>query len=68
METIFNFLLRASSGIILFYLVYWFFLRKETFYKANRWFLMAALLMAVLLPHIPNKIHSDMLETNDNGV
>ncbi|HSH19120.1 MAG TPA: M56 family metallopeptidase, partial [Draconibacterium sp.] len=53
METIFAYLLKASSGIVLFYLVYWFFLRKETFYTANRWFLITALLMAVLLPLFP---------------
>ena len=55
METIFSFLLKASSGIALFYIVYWFFLRKETFYKANRWFLVVTLLTAVLLPLFPIK-------------
>jgi len=53
METIFNFLIKASSGITLFYVVYWLFLRKETFYKANRWFLISALLTAVVLPLFP---------------
>ena len=53
METIFVFLLKASSGIILFYIVYWFFLRKETFYTANRWFLLTALATAVLIPLFP---------------
>ncbi|MEN8117666.1 MAG: M56 family metallopeptidase, partial [Bacteroidota bacterium] len=53
METIFTFLLKASIGIVLFYLVYWLFLRKETFYAANRWFLNVALLTAVLLPLFP---------------
>ena len=53
METIFSFLVNASAGIILFYLCYWFLLRKETFYTANRWFLLLALLTAVLLPLFP---------------
>jgi beta-lactamase regulating signal transducer with metallopeptidase domain len=53
METIFTFLLKVSSGIVLFYIVYWLFLRKETFYTANRWFLITALLTAVLLPFFP---------------
>ena len=53
METIFGFLLRASLGMTLFYIVYWVFLRKETFYKATRWFLLAALLTAVILPLFP---------------
>ena len=53
MEHFTSFLLKASAGIILFYLVYWFLLRKETFHKANRWFLLAALLSSVLLPLLP---------------
>ncbi len=65
METIFNFLLKASSGIGLFYLVYWFFLRKETFYKANRWFLIVALLTAVLLPLFPLS-YTVIAEPNSN--
>jgi len=53
METIFAFLLQASAGIVLFYLVYWLFLRNETYYNANRWFLILALLSAVLVPLFP---------------
>ncbi len=34
-------------------MVYWLFLRKETFYKANRWFLIAALIFSILLPLFP---------------
>ena len=53
METLFAFLLKASSGIILLYLVYWVFLRKETYYTANRWFLILGLIFAILLPLFP---------------
>nr|WP_320154128.1 M56 family metallopeptidase [uncultured Draconibacterium sp.] len=53
METSLFYLLNASGGIILFYLVYWLFLRNETFHVANRWFLVASLLLAILLPLIP---------------
>jgi len=53
MEALFEFLFRASAGIILFYFVYWIFLRNETFYRANRWFLLLALVSAVLLPLFP---------------
>jgi hypothetical protein len=53
METLFAFLYQASTGIILFYLVYWIFLRNETFYNANRWFLMGALLFSIALPLFP---------------
>lgn len=53
METMFGFLLKASTGMALFYSVYWLFLRKETFYTANRWFLLVALLTSVLIPAFP---------------
>ncbi len=53
METIFEFLLKASAGMILFFLVYWFSLRKETFYKANRYYLILALLAAVFTAGFP---------------
>ena len=53
METMFGFLLKASAGMALFYSVYWLFLRKETFYTANRWFLLAALFTSVLIPAFP---------------
>jgi hypothetical protein len=53
MGTLFEFLIRASAGITLFYLVYLLFLRNETFYNANRWFLLFALVSAVVLPLFP---------------
>lgn len=53
METMFGFLLKASAGMALFYSVYWLFLRKEIFYTANRWFLLAALFTSVLIPFFP---------------
>jgi TonB family protein len=65
METIFEFLLKASSGIALFYLVYWFFLRKETFYTANRWFLLTALLSAIFIAIFPVQ-YSVLIEAENN--
>jgi hypothetical protein len=53
MEQLFAFLLRASAGIMLFYMVYWLFLRNETFYRGNRWFLLLALISAVIIPIFP---------------
>lgn len=65
MEHLFSFLMNASIGIVLFYLVYWLFLRKETFFTANRWFLLAALFTSVLLPLFP--VHySVMVEPGNN--
>lgn len=53
METLMTFLLRASTGIVLFYMVYWLFLRNETFHSANRWFLLLALVSSVIIPLFP---------------
>jgi len=53
MEALLIYLLNASAGIVLFYAVYWLFLRNETFHNANRWFLIASLFMAVALPLFP---------------
>ncbi len=59
METFLIYLLNASAGIALFYLVYWLFLRKETFHKSNRWFLVGSLIFAILLPLFP--VHYQVL-------
>lgn len=50
METIYIYLLKASGLIAIFYLAYYFLLRKETFFTANRFFLLAGLGTAVMLP------------------
>ena len=50
METLFVYLIKASGLIALFYLTYYFLLRKETFFTGNRWFLLAGLFTSVLLP------------------
>ncbi len=47
------YLLHASAGIALFFMLYWLFLRKETFHSANRWFMLGSLVLAVALPLIP---------------
>jgi hypothetical protein len=64
METLFEFLLRASAGLMLFYLVYWLFLRNETFYRGNRLFLLLALVSAVIIPLFP--LHYDVLVEQEN--
>jgi beta-lactamase regulating signal transducer with metallopeptidase domain len=65
MESLFEFLIRSSAGIALLYIVYWMFLRNETFYRANRWFLLFALVSAVLLPLFPLH-YSVMVEPEKN--
>lgn len=44
--------LRATAVLILFWSIYRLFLQKETFYRFNRFFLLAGLLTALILPLI----------------
>ncbi|MNS04213.1 BlaR1 peptidase M56 [compost metagenome] len=50
MEALFIYLIKSSGLIGLFYLAYYFMLRKETFFNNNRWFLLAGLFTSVILP------------------
>lgn len=52
METFFFYLLKSSVLLAGFYLVYHFLLQKETFYRANRWFLWLGYLVSLVLPLI----------------
>jgi TonB family protein len=53
MENLLAYILQASIGILLFYLLYLLLLKKETFYQLNRFFLVAGLVLAMLLPLFP---------------
>ncbi|WP_291133173.1 M56 family metallopeptidase [Flavobacterium sp. UBA7682] len=50
METLLIYLLKSSGLIAVFYLAYYFLVRKETFFSSNRWFLIAGLFTSLLLP------------------
>ncbi|MDR1369414.1 MAG: TonB-dependent receptor plug domain-containing protein [Dysgonamonadaceae bacterium] len=50
MREIIIYLLKSGLWIGLFGLIYWLFLRKETFYKFNRFFLLFGLFASFLLP------------------
>jgi TonB family protein len=52
MNEMFTALLQSSACIAIIYLAYSLFLRKETFYTANRTFLLAALLISAVIPFI----------------
>ncbi len=52
METLFLFIAKSSVLITMFYIAYYFLLRKETFFTANRWFLLAGLVTSTILPWI----------------
>ena len=47
-----DYLLKSSVIVILFYACYQLFLQRETFFVANRWFLLLGLLIAAVLPLI----------------
>ena len=50
METLFIYFIKSSALITLFFLVYHFLLRKETFFNTNRWFLLIGLAISAALP------------------
>jgi hypothetical protein len=52
METLFIYIAKSSGLIGMFYVAYYLLLRKETFFTANRWFLLAGLLTSLILPWI----------------
>ncbi|CAM3730810.1 hypothetical protein FSS13T_14650 [Flavobacterium saliperosum S13] len=52
MEALGIYLLKVSALMSVFYLAYFLFLRKETFFTSNRWFLLAGLITSLVLPFI----------------
>ena len=55
METLFIYLIKSSALTAAFFLAYYFLLRKETFFKSNRWFLLLGLVTSVVLPLVTFK-------------
>jgi len=55
MEPIILYFIKSGALIVLFLTAYYFFLRKETFFKSNRWFLLFGLVISVLLPVVTFK-------------
>ncbi|MBW1298613.1 M56 family metallopeptidase [Aquimarina litoralis] len=52
MEAFLLYILKSSIILSLFYMVYFFLLRKDTFFTANRHFLLAGMLGSLLLPFL----------------
>ncbi len=50
MENLLLYILKSSGLIAVFFIAYQVLLRKETFFKSNRWFLLFGLITSVLLP------------------
>ena len=67
METIFIYFLKSSGLLTAFYLAYYFFLKKETFFTSNRWFLILGLFTSALLPLLTfEKI--EIIETTQDNI
>jgi beta-lactamase regulating signal transducer with metallopeptidase domain len=52
MENLLLYFAKVNGLIILFYLMYVLFLRKETFFVSNRWYFIIGLLLSIVLPLI----------------
>lgn len=52
-----EYLLKASIVLIVFYSCYYIFLRKETFFNQNRWFLLTGLIISVVFPLVVIPVH-----------
>lgn len=52
MENLLIYFVKSNGLIILFYLMYVLFLRKETFFTTNRWYLISGLVLSLILPLI----------------
>jgi TonB family protein len=53
MNSFILYLLESASCISLLYAIYWFFLRRETFFQMNRFYLLSMILFSVLFPLLP---------------
>lgn len=53
------YLVKASAVLSIFYLCYYLFLARETFFHSNRWFLIMGLVSTVLLPILNIPIYVD---------
>ena len=60
MEAVGVYSLKAALVLLLFWTIYQLFLRKETFYQFNRFFLLAGILAAFFLPLV--KVHYPVVE------
>jgi TonB family protein len=56
MNSAVNFILESGVSLAMLSLIYVLFLRKETFFKINRWFLLGSVLFSVILPIIKLRI------------
>ena len=58
MNYLFQYLLQSSACLAALYLVYWVFLRRETFFFMNRFYLITASLLSLVIPLFRINLHS----------
>jgi TonB family protein len=58
MISIVNFIIESGVSLALLSVIYVLFLRKETFFKINRWFLLGSVLFSVVLPILKIRVFS----------
>jgi len=58
MNSAVNFIIESGVSLALLSLIYVLFLRKETFFRINRWFLLGSVLFSVVLPILKLRIFS----------
>lgn len=68
MNEIILYFLKASFGIIVFYLVFFFTLRKDTTFRVNRIYLIASLLLSLILPIITINIITHISTSNSKYI
>lgn len=58
------YLLDVSLCWLIFYLLYYFWLSKETFFHLNRWYLLGTLLLGLIIPVIPSPFGAQVQESD----
>ncbi|MGV3557731.1 TonB family protein [Larkinella arboricola] len=61
MNAVLDYFLKANLFLVLFYACYWLWLRKHTFFRLNRLYLLASVLLSMVLPFI--ELPSETVET-----
>ena len=52
-----EYLLKSTLVLTVFYICYFLFLKKETFFNHNRWFLLSGLIIALIFPYVIIPVH-----------
>ena len=62
-----DYILKAAAVLFIFCACYQLLLQKETFFQANRWFLLSGLIVACVIPLIVIPVYIEYTVTNTNN-